>query len=404
MKLNKIILAAALSVGAVGLSQADTVYISGSTAARAQVFAAFTTPGVVFTAAPQITTWGSGSGNGATYMIFEGNISGIGATVVNCHWSGSEGGVSDVATGASEQFVTPANYNHADNPTIDPSTNGATALQPVDLAFADTPFSDAGVYGNNPGTVPADLDNDAPIGVVTFKWIRNNGVWTGNNLTSSQVRIALGGVCPQSVFTGNNADTKKIYVSGRTADSGTRANAFAESGYGQFSAPSQIKISAGGIMLTNSGTGTSVANFRGDYGYSSGGDLAATMGGNTTASADKGTAVNGSVTGFSVIAYLGFNDAAKALGTASSGNITPPFATELTYNGVPWSTNNVQNGTYTFWGTEHVMTKNSPSSSATAVFNNIVAGIAPTFDGKNVMKLTDMHATKDSAGSDIVHN
>jgi hypothetical protein len=47
MKVNKSILAAVLGMSVVGVSQAGTVYVTGSTAARGAVFSALTTPGRV---------------------------------------------------------------------------------------------------------------------------------------------------------------------------------------------------------------------------------------------------------------------------------------------------------------------------------------------------------------------
>ena len=106
--LNKSIVAAVLGLGVVTSSQAVDVYMTGSTAMRSVMYNAFLTPGVVFTAAPTFAGVG-GSGSGDTYMAFTGTVVGRSdTTTILCDWSGSEGGIADLANGASEAFMTDA--------------------------------------------------------------------------------------------------------------------------------------------------------------------------------------------------------------------------------------------------------------------------------------------------------
>ncbi|HEX3799003.1 MAG TPA: hypothetical protein VH413_09910 [Verrucomicrobiae bacterium] len=381
----------ALGMSAVTLASAQTVYLTGSTAFRGNVFTALSTDNIVFHPAPAVTTYG-GKGSGSTFMAFVGTPKGgSGTLTVLCDWSGSEAGISDVATpgGASEAFPNPPydGLNDAGNPT--------TFTHAVDIAMADNNTQFSRIYGFLPNP-PAALTSKTEVGIVTFKWVRNKGLWTGSNVTDSQIRQALnlGGV--QAVFSGNSADNNNfVYVSGRDNSSGTRVNAFGNTEFGIFGVPSQIEISTGGAMQDlNPPNGT----YFGDFGFSSGGTLAGTMGADTTTATDQ---IFGG-TGFSVIAYLGVSDAATAL-TAG--------ATELSYNGVPFSVANVEEGTYTFWGNEYICEKNGAVAPATTVFSQLAGatGIASTIpvgggSTPSALRLTDMHTSRPGPTGDPAHN
>jgi len=302
MKINKSILALALGLGSLSLANAGTVYLSGSTALRGSVYTAIRTAGVVFTAVPSTTLYDGGSagnnaGSGANYMAFQGTlVGGSGTTTLLCHWSGSEEGIKDVAVPAtSETFIDPSTLDGADHGTNQPTTVSHSAIE---LCFADNAQSFS-------KTKTPVVTGNSKIGVITFKWVRNPGLWTGTNITFAQIRAALDGFCKRAVFSGSLSDTNDyVYVSGRSSLSGTRVNAFGTSGYGIGTLPNQIEINSGGVMQDLDGAGT----YAGDFGYSSGGTLAKTLGANTTASSDLW---NGA-TGFSVVSYLSVGDAATA--------------------------------------------------------------------------------------------
>ena len=204
------------------------------------------------------------------------------------------------------------------------------------------------------------------------------------------IRQALGGFCVRSVFTGVAGQTDFVYVSGRDSGSGTRLNTFDENGFGAFTPPNQIKITSSGAMVDNDPPNGA---YEGDFGYSSGGLLAATMGGNTTAQPDL---ANGG-TGFSVIGYASPSDTATAIANG---------ATELSYDGVTFSPAAVKEGMYTFWGNEYVYAANSAGAEALTVYNRLInpAGVANTLDGVTGIKLGDMHCTKANPVADPVHN
>jgi hypothetical protein len=173
-------------------------------------------------------------------MAFQGTlVGGSGTTTIECAWSGSEAGIKDVATGLSENFIDPSLLDGNDHGTNVPAT---LTSQPVDLAMGDN----AQAYSRTKTPV---ITANTEVGVITFKWVRNNGLWTGSNVTASQIRQALNGFCPRAVFDGNSADVNDyVYVSGRDNQSGTRVNTFGDSLYGIFSSPSQIEMNSSGVM------------------------------------------------------------------------------------------------------------------------------------------------------------
>jgi hypothetical protein len=399
MKTNKMILSAALGLGAACLSNAATIYMTGSTAMRSTVYNAIIAPGVIFTGAPMYTVYEGGSagnnaGNGGNYMAFVGTATagnGGGSLTIKCHWSGSEAGVHDVASGLSETFIADSAINNADNGTNEPAS---TETMVVDLAMADNAqtFSQYSVRRGFPN-VPTNNE----VGIITFTFVRNPGNWTGSNITASMFRQAEGGFCPLAVFTGNAADTNSfVYISGRDNGSGTRVNTFGDTGYGIFNSPNQIEVDSSGNMIL---LPPPVSAYAGDAGFSSGGTLAKTMGANTVGKNDpwQGTTNQG----FSVIAYLSRGDADTALG------LSPTHATELTYNGVAQSRANVIEGTHTLWGNEYILQRSGASVTAQNVYNSLgpSGGIDSQIGGgTKAIRLIDMHCTRQGPNSDVNHN
>jgi len=236
--------------------------------------------------------------------------------------------------------------------------------------------------------VPA-LTTGTNVAVITFAWVRNPGLWTGSNLTDAMIRKALQGACKRAVFSGNASDTNDfVYVSGRDNQSGTRVNQFGESGYGIFNFPNQIEMDSSGNMLDlDPPNGT----YAGDFGFSSGGTLAGTLGANTTAKPDL---YNGA-TGYSVIAMLSRGDANTAIANG---------AIELTVNGVAQSSANVKEGTFNYWGNEYIYQKIAASSEAQAAYNRLVISIPNDVNGTTAIKLSDMHCVRNGPTTDSDHN
>jgi len=384
MKFNQSILAAVLGLSMAGLANAGTVYLTGSTACRGNVYSAMTTAGEVFTATPATTLYQGGSGtglagSGANYMAFTGTLVGnTTPTTIQCSWSGSEAGIADCASNTAEQFIASSLLDGNDHGTNVPASFDTGNVQ---LAFGDNAQS----FSRAKKPV---INTNAEIGVITFEWNRNKGVWTGSNVSDSQIKQAMSGYCKLAVFTGNAADTTSyVYVSGRDSGSGTRVNAFGESGFGILSSPNQIELDGTGHMIDVDLSG----NYIGDWGFSSGGTLTKTLNTDTSAILDP---IEGT-TGYSVIAYASVGDSANDTAGA-----------QLSYNGVTFSAAAVKEGTYTFWGNEYVFQGNgvTAGTEANKAYNNLALNVKNHADGTKLIKLTDMHCARSGPTSDPVHN
>ena len=397
MKMNKSILALALALSAATIAKAD-VYMTGSTAMRGVVYNAIVHPGTVFQSAPTFYGFG-GAGSSDNYMAFSGTlVGGSGTTVLYCNWTGSEDGIAHVAQNTTQTFIDSSLITGTGS---DPTNTTPTTTQThtCDLAMGDNdqPFS---------RTTSPILNTKSEVGIITFEWVRNNGTWsgTGTNVTASQIRQALNGGAKLAVFTGNVGDTNSyVYVSGRDSGSGTRVNAFGTSGFGILTSPKQIELSSGVMQIlttsTNIHTGLVTTNYIGDYGFSSGGTLAKSLGASTTTATDY---VHTNGTGFGVISYLGVSDANTAIGS-------PYNATALTFEGVPFTPANVIEGSYTYWGNEFIYENNAVAvnSDPDKIYNLLIpvsTGIPSFCDGVKAISLAAMHCTRNGPTTDPVHN
>ena len=246
-------------------------------------------------------------------------------------------------------------------------------------------------FSKNPG---ANITG-AFVGIIPFKWVKQRESLAGiTNVTDSQIRVLLTGGAKAALITGNAADTSYVYVTGRDSFSGTRVNSLGICGYGIFANPYQLKVAADGSMLDPDGSQTYVYYDNGSfYGYASGGDIATQMGYDLS-QASSLDLVAGSGH-FSVVAYLGYSDAASAI---ANGGV------ELAYNGIVESTANIQQGLYTFWGNEFIYKKNvGLSSQASSVFSKLAAGIGNHADGTSFIGSGTMNAVRNGPTSDPVH-
>jgi hypothetical protein len=380
MNTKSIILAGAFALGFASMARAATqyVYMTGSTAARNAFYLTIIDGATVFDATPTVVAQGNSDPSKATYHLFHGKIGGA-DTILKAHWSGSEGGISDITGSATETFLDDSAVSSSSSP-------GPFANSTVDLAAADNDKA----YSRNPSAAITGTK----VCIIPFIWVKEKGSAAGLlNVTDQTVRQALKGYAVLSQFTGNPADTTFVYVTGRDNQSGTRVNQFGDCGFGIFSSPFMVQIAANGSMIDQGGFGT----YLGDYGYSSGGTVATQMGYDlsqpTAVDAANGTGVEK----FSVIAYLGRSDA----NTAEANG-----ATDLTCNGVAYSNAAIQQGLYNLWGNEYVYRRNTSTSQATAVYNKLVAstGVSGHADGTLTISLSSMHATRNGPTSDPIHN
>ena len=126
MKMNKLTgaLAALGLVSLAGVAHANTyIYLTGSTAARAIVYGACTTPGEVFTGATTVLPAGRGSGD--NQIVYEGSVAGIaGTTDIICSFTGSEAGIASVAGQNLTQKVNTGSQSNDPVPGIAANTAG----------------------------------------------------------------------------------------------------------------------------------------------------------------------------------------------------------------------------------------------------------------------------------------
>ena len=379
MNTKPIILAGAMGVASLAnAATTNYVYVTGSTAGRNAFILAISDGSTVFDAAPTVIAQGSGDPQKATYHLLTGKIGGT-DTIVKTHWSGSEAGITDIAGTGSQTFL-------ADGASSSSSSPGPFVSSVVDLAAADNDKS----FSRNPGAAITG----AKCCIIPFTWVKEKGSAAGLvNVTDQTIRQALKGNAKLGLFTGNPADTTYVYVSGRDNGSGTRVNQLGDCGYGIFSSPVMVQIATNGSMVDLTGLG----DYTGDYGYSSGGTLATQMGNDLSQVTSVDVANGTGVEKFSVIAYLGRSDANSAV--ANGG-------TELSYNGVAYSTAAIKEGQFNAWGNYYVYRRNTPSSQAQAVYDKLVAttGISGHADGSLTIKLSDMHSFRNGPTSDPIHN
>ncbi|NBR84083.1 MAG: hypothetical protein EB141_02010 [Verrucomicrobia bacterium] len=377
MKINKLFLTAAASLLLATSAKADfSVYITGSTAFRAAAYAAiaslydsgFNVNASSSTAAPFTTIANAqapnrptsdSTYNGAAFMTFSGTMnSAFGSQIVTiyCNWSGSVEGIRDLTQGNSLPFL-----STAVSQTTSFSDAGTTAV--ADFAFSDV-FQSTTIY-------KTPTLQTLACGVVPFVFVKNNGA-TANltNITHQQAInlfangvVSLGSITGDTT-TGTSSDTNKVAcLIGRYNGSGTRAAVFADTGYGALKNSVNYKYSA--TAGPGSTAAFTIVTPDPNVGYLGGASIKTDLGNNIS----QALLVDGSTygTGYA-IGYLGVKDAFGVTGNSAG-------ALNLTYDGTPFSTNAVQNGSYTLWSYEHFYNKSGINANLTTLKANIVGAI-----------------------------
>jgi hypothetical protein len=427
-------LASALPLPAVDL------YITGSTAFRANVYAACTK---LFASAPTIfygdsTHGGDANNNSSTAAwVMSGtasaNISTLssGPLVIHALFTGSIQGIQSVENAQPLVFPTIANN------TLAYTTNAPT------IAFSDSASAATPQY---------DVNNFSSIGeeqvaVVPFVFCKslapNGAVTSISNVTWEQIRYAyFKGRIPFSSWTGNKADTNTyVYFLNRTLDSGSRVTTLSEVLYPyqqpvtiynydhtnlQFYLANNTAFSTVGrtnFGVVGSTAGIGNANLAWGSGYIGGGDLRTGL---------KYTDVQNQSIG-----YLSFADA-KSAGLVNWGSL-------LSYDGV-WPTTSgagitlgtttsndfapVTSGAYPFWTYEVVVYPINGNADVPAnqlgdqtqtgtilgVLDNVAPAGSPTVvgsldneieasktvsPGATAVRISDMTASRGSVGGTI---
>jgi hypothetical protein len=241
------------------------------------------------------------------------------------------------------------------------------------------------------------------VGIVTFKFLKNADA--PPDLTNMTPLLAqalwANGSLPLSLFSGDSNDVNTVvYAIGRDPDSGTRKTAFLETGvqtfvssltpaivlqYQPFNASGVVNkanpAAITGQVAWPAETVDNIPFVAGDAGYSSGGDLAWAM---------KATSP------FIYVTYLGLSDSATAEG--SGGGV----ATELTYNGIPYSDAAVRNGQYTYWTYEQMDHAQSYSDANGLAVAGAIASEITTNTAATVGELlSTMNVTRQQEGGPV---
>jgi hypothetical protein len=322
--------------------------------------------------------------------------------IVKTSWSGSVAGLQALTTGADiTTFLNDATYNPVTG-TVKATAgvlaggvySGGTSIPSGTAVFEAAPGTpaDVALSDNFPSDVVGlnitHLAADNQVGVVFFEWVKNVGAPADiTNVTNSlaQSLLTLGAV-PQSLFSGNNAETTNVFIVGRDNLSGSRYITFAETGFGINSFPTQNTVTPSGATVGQ------INPVAGATGYSSGGLIASAL--ILTGSDNAG--VGGAGPGW-LVAYLGTADAQTAISGGGSA---------LTYNGAAATTGNVQNGVYSLWGYEHFNILTTLAgvqlTTANAISSQLTTVDAADF-GAGVL-ISSMNVNRSGDGAPIFHN
>lgn len=392
MKMNTKIATALMALGllsAATVAKADTtvsiggntyneVFISGSTAARGNVFDAVS--GGLFDSTPTYVTLTNGPapGTGTGAYTAYGKINGT-YYCLCFDFTGSEAGIASLehsANGLANPIAAGTlnatnGYPNAvipgtPNPTgfIDPNTAAAFSAT-ADLSMADT----SQAVSLSPAPPNPALTDFGCVGAVTFEWVKGHNSspdssWLDlTNVTDPELNYLLGGDQHAYFFTGNLADGDDVFAVGRNRASGTHQNTMLDTLHGtttavdQFVAASCTYSSSGVLTLGNTNSLVSqggIAEVFND-GFDSGSGVAATL---TCDEAGYNDGSIGNNTNCILLGYVGISD----------GNTAVSFGGKvLTLNGTAESDGTIENGTYSFWGHEHLYGTHTVDAAVTAV-------------------------------------
>ena len=363
MKLNTVLTASLLLAGVVSsVNAADIeVRLTGSTAFRLQVYNSLVAIGL---------TPGAGFTSGMNHFNFTGTLSSKSVNVL-CSWSGSVEGIRDLTLNNDVAFTNGV-------------SSGSATLDKANYAFSDA-FQSSTIY-TTPTLVGVQAVSGKPgIAVQPFTWAANQNAWSvGVSNVTSKITDGLlaNGIWPLSFWTGKASDVNTLVnVSGRNSLSGTRVITLAETGYGIFANVQQRRV---------------VANVWTDFAFNDGHGSGSSV----------RTDLNNTVSGEPGIGYMG-------LGDASSLGVTTGKA--IAWNGVnlgkgpaagDFDLDKVKNGTYTFWGYEHMYRKSTLSGDIVTIFQPAFVSAMQTqlSTSTTAIKIADMQVFRNEDGGPIQPN
>jgi len=387
MKTKTSLLATAATIALLGASNGQTVIdITGSTAGRATVH-----PQILANLTGTVTTaWYRSDGQAtsvgsADAVIYKGGSIGGTPVTVRTYWAGSASGVDFVSNQIQldklfiSTGVTAANAQLTGTLAalqIGTSLAAASAETVSEFGFSDVKQAATPFQTNT-------LAEQTDMLVLPFRFLRTEFLTGVTNITSQMARTAYtaGGDTKKSLFTGVAADTESVFAVGRDNDSGTRIAALAETGIGVFKGLTQWNCLTTGSGATAAFSGSPFEV--GNGGYASGGGVATILG------ASGG--------GINFIGYVGVSDAVSA---------TNNGAVALNFNGVPFSIDNVKNGSYTYWSKYQAIRRITLTAPTSTLFANLKTALigAPTAVNGSTIKLSEMTVDRLADGGDVIPN
>ena len=388
MKIKKAIASALLALGlisaasiasadstvVIGIHTYNVVYITGSTAARGNIFDAVTAgSGGVFDSAPTFQTQSGSAPTTSTGNYNEYGTIGGAYYLLSFDFTGSEAGIYALE---HQSLGEPNPYNNTlyngtnaagvlpgtPNPTgfVNPANpSGALLTEAADLSMADTGQA---VSLSAPPAYAA-LHDYGVVGCVTFEWVKGpnsaaDQSWIDmTNVTDWQMNYALGSPQVACYLTGNTNDQDDVYMIGRNIGSGTHVNTMLVTQHGvrgtvdQY-APANCGYTNGTLSIGNTSVTLASAGGLvniGNDGFDSGSGVAGTLSMDEHGATDQ----YGQIV---CIGYAGISDANSAI---THG------AAKMSDDGVLESDATVINGTYPFWGHEHLY--GTPTENADVV-------------------------------------
>lgn len=309
---------------------------------------------------------------GSNRIIVEGTIAGN-PFIIRTSQSGSTAGIRDVVLAqAPENDYLSVSATSADRTTagnnIDAAGKTESGVIPR-FTFSDV---DQAISNNPTPSLPG-----GGVGVVPFVFIANVGAPAGLSNITDQLHDAQWstGQLPLSMYTGDSSDTKLVLNMGRNSSSGTRATILSETQYGPFRTVKQWGGPNNDTTVSGpEGSGTVDAlDDRGNDGYNSNSHVRRNLARTSTNVTVDGNGGQDVV----IVSYLTLSDAA-AITTLTGG--PGVGARALTYNGVPYSFENVTNGHYTLWGYQQFYRATDATSGEEDFYNAFAAAIPAQLD------------------------
>jgi hypothetical protein len=371
------------------------IYISGSTAFRANAWRAITN---LYGANLVSQNPGGAAANnsGASLVTLTGTMPALfSSQTVNIFlsWNGSAQGTHNLVNNDNISFLT----NSFTGTSVDTNLVSHTP----DLAFSD-------VFQNTTPYTSTTLV-DTNVAIIPFCWVRSAGAPTNLvNLTIQQIQECWSvGTMLLSYFTGNaNDDGTNIFFTGRNKDSGSRLTAASD---GLVVGTPSIFWITNGIWAKM--TASFIANgVNYGPGFNSGGQEAST------------TALSGVGTNGFALGYLGYPDARTvvinggqiinydgATPLVYSNNVVLPGSSGQLPNSPDWTP--ITKGKYSFWSYEHLFMRPNLSGNIPTFWSALSGGVdndlatveanASSSTPVIAIRLSEMHVARPADGGPI---